>query len=345
MLRGALIGFGRMGITHYSILNTHPNVQFVAVCDSLKPLLNGLKRYKNIEVFTDYREMFDQARPDFAIVCTPTASHMEIGMAAMERGIHLFMEKPLTLDAKSGIDLVHHMSSKKLVNQVGYFLRFHCVFRAVKEFLQKGIIGKISHYKNEMYGRTVLHASKSSWRAEKKMGGGCMLDFGSHCIDLSDYLFGPVNKVSGSILKSIYSSEVEDIVLTNLWHDSGVVGSISVNWSDESYRRPYNRIEIYGDKGKIIADRQEWRLFLSEQDPEKRYCKGWNVGYLPEIEKGERFIVRGPEFTHQLDHFVACIQKKLLQSTCSFADAIRTDKVMDMIREDFLYNKAEIKGR
>lgn len=334
MLKGCLIGLGRMGITHYSILNTHPNVQLTAVCDPQKALLNGLSQFKEVETFTDYTQLFNSGDLDFAIVCTPTASHAEIGTAAAEKGIHLFMEKPFTLTLDEGTTLVDKMANSQLVGQVGYFLRFQSVFRAVKQILDEGLIGNISHYKNEMYGRTVLKPSKVSWRAKKKMGGGCMMDFGSHCLDLADFFFGPVKEARGSMLKSIFSAEVEDAFFTNLIHGTGVIGSVAVNWSDESYRRPYNRIEITGDKGKVIADRQEFRLYLREEDPKGRFEQGWNVKYLPELEKGARFIVRGPEFTEQLDHFVDCVDARDSNTACSFSDALRTDQVMEMIRED-----------
>ncbi|GAH61937.1 unnamed protein product, partial [marine sediment metagenome] len=78
MLKGGVIGFGRMGVTHYSILNTHPDVQFVAVCDSSKFILKNLKRYTSLKLFTDYRKMLDEVEIDFVIVATPTIYHTEI---------------------------------------------------------------------------------------------------------------------------------------------------------------------------------------------------------------------------------------------------------------------------
>lgn len=152
------------------------------------------------------------------------------------------------------------------------------------------------------------------------------MDFGSHCLDLSDYLFGPVESVKGSLMHSIFSKEVEDAVSTSLLHKSGISGNVLLNWSDASYRRPYNRIEIVGTKGKIIADRQEYRLYLKD--------KGWSVEYLPDLDKGERFIVRGPEFTDQLNHFISCIEHSETNSLCTFADANRTDRVMELIKQD-----------
>ncbi len=320
-------------MAHYATLNTHPDVQFVAVCDSTQFILKSLKRFTPLSVFTDYQKMFDETDLDFVIVATPTASHAPLARAAAERGIHVFMEKPFVLDLDEGRALVERMKARSLINQIGYFLRFNSVFNEVKSHLNRGMIGRVIHYKNEMYGCTVLKASKSSWRAKKNMGGGCMMDFASHCLDLADYLIGPVQSISGGLLRSIYSTEVEDAVYANLHHGNDTTGSILTNWSDDAYRRPYNRIEILGTEGKIIADRQEYRLYLREPDPGGQFDKGWNVRYLPQIEKSARISIRGPEFTHQLDDFIRCIQQKD-RSVCGFEDALRTDVVMEKILHD-----------
>ena len=108
------------------------------------------------------------------------------------------------------------------------------------------------------------------------------------------------------------------------------------NWSDESYRRPFNLIEIFGTKGKIIADRQGYRLYLREAANSSHLGKGWNIRYLPELEKSVRFSVRGSEFTNQLDHFIECIKEKKAKTGCTFADALRTDFVIDKIKKDFV---------
>jgi predicted dehydrogenase len=334
MLRGGVIGFGRMGITHYSILNTHPDVQFVAVCDPSKFLLGGLRKYTSLKIFTDYREMFDGTDMDFVIVATPTVSHAEIVKTAIEKGIHLFVEKPFSLTSKDGQELVTMLEGKNLVNQVGYFLRSNEVFKAVKKLIAEDFIGEPIHYKNEMYGQAVLKASKSSWRSKEHMGGGCALDFASHCIDLADYLFGRAETVSGTVFKSVYSENVEDAVYSTLEHQNGVSGNIMVNWSDESCRRPFNRIEVFGKKGKIIADRQEYRLYLRKADSGGHFEKGWNVCYLPELDKGVRFSIRGTDFTRQLDDFIECIKGNETKTPCTFADALRTDVVIEKMRKD-----------
>jgi predicted dehydrogenase len=335
MLKGGIVGFGRMGITHYSILNTHPDVQFVAVSEPSDFVLKNLKRYTSLKLFSDYHDMLNEVPMDFLIVATPTVSHAEIVTAAIQKGLHVFVEKPFSLTVNEGKSLVEMLKGRTLVNQVGYFLRFSDVFRSVKKVLDDGCLGQIIHYRNEMYGRTVLKTSKSSWRSKKQMGGGCMLDFASHCIDLSGYLFGSVKSATGSLLKNIYSTDVEDAVYTNLIHNSGVSGNIMVNWSDASYRRPYNRVEIFGTNGKIIADRQEYRLYLRDTGGKDNLKKGWDIHYLPELEKGTRFSLRGAEFTNQLDHFIECIKGHDAATVCTFSDALNADCVIEMIMKDF----------
>jgi len=334
MLKGGVIGFGRMGVTHFALLNTHPEVKLTAVCDSSSFVLSNLRRFSDARIFTDAQQMLKEVDLDFVIIATPTAAHAESIEAAIARHLHVFVEKPFALTVASGQQLVEKVSATQLANQVGYFLRFNEMFELVKQHLEAHRIGTLVHYRNEMYGRSVLRASKTSWRSKKNEGGGCLLDFASHCIDLSDYFFGPPCAVRGSLLKNVFSTNVEDAAYTTLLYDSGLSGNLMVNWSDESYRRPYNRIEILGTAGKIVADRQECRLFLKEADEVGGYPKGWSITYLPERHRHVRFDIRGTEFTAQLDHFVDCIKRRQTSNVCTFADGLRTDRVIEAIEQD-----------
>ena len=102
MLRGAMIGFGRMGLTHFSILNNHPDVKFVAICDSSSFILQNVAKYMGLATFNDYRKMLDNTDLDFLIIATPTALHAEAIGHAIERGLHVFVEKPFCLNPDQG---------------------------------------------------------------------------------------------------------------------------------------------------------------------------------------------------------------------------------------------------
>jgi predicted dehydrogenase len=341
MLRCGFIGFGRMGITHFSILNTHPSVKIAAVCDQSTTMLNILKKYVDIEIHSDYRKMINTANLDFVVISTPTDSHSEIIRYAIDNSLHTFVEKPFALTASDGEETLAHLPNDTLINQVGYVNRFNEVFMEVKSLLENGTIGDIKSFSSEMYGATVLKDSKSSWRGKKKTGGGCMYEFASHCIDIVVYLLGQPDKVAGSIMQSIYSSDVEDLVSSTFIYSNGYNGSIMVNWSDVTFRKPTNIVKIFGTKGKIIADKHAYKIYLKEDNQAKGFQKGWNTRYITDFAKSVRFYVRGNEFTRQLDYFVDCIEHNQTENISSFAESHKTDIVMQRIRSDAIRTMSE----
>jgi predicted dehydrogenase len=331
MLRAGFIGFGRMGITHFSILNTHPLVKIVAVCDQSNAMLNLLGKYVDVKIYANYHEMLIETPLDFVVISTPTDSHASIIKAVAEYDLHIFTEKPFALTASEGRETLANLEGKNLVNQVGYVNRFNEIFIEVKRLLDSKTIGEIKSFSSEMYGATVLKDSKDSWRSKRKTGGGCMYEFASHCIDLVVYMLGQPDKITGSILQSIYSSNVEDLVRTTFIYNNGCNGSVIVNWSDETYRKPTNIFTIFGTKGKIVADKHSFKIYLKEEDSKNGFHKGWNSRYITDFGKSVRFYVRGNEFTQQLDYFVDCIVNLQAENVSSFAEALQTDIIMEKI--------------
>lgn len=335
MLRAGFIAFGRMGITHFSILNNHPSVNICAVCDQSEMLLDILRRYTGVKTYSDYREMLNGTDLDFVVISTPADSHSEIVRAAIDKDLHVFVEKPFALTVDEGKETLAHLDGKELVNQVGYVNRFNEVFSEVKKLLEMGLIGEIKNFNSEMYGATILKGSNGGWRSRRKSGGGCMYEFASHCIDLAVYLLGQPDRVTGSVMQSIYSADVEDLVSSTFLYDNGCTGTISVNWSDESYRKPTNILKIFGTKGRITADKHAYKVFLRESNEELGFHKGWNTRYITDFAQNVRFYVRGNEFTRQLDYFVDCIEKSRFKGNiCSFSEALKTDVVMEEIAMD-----------
>lgn len=337
-LKAGFIGFGRMGITHFSILNTHPSVQIASVCDHSSTMMNILGKYKSVATYSDYRKMIEETSLDFVVISTATDSHSEIIKYALEKNLHVFVEKPFALAVDDARETLDCLEGKNLVNQVGYVNRFNEVFMEVKRLLDAGIIGEVKSFNSEMYAATVLKDSRESWRSKKKTGGGCMYEIASHCIDLTVYLMGTPDRVAGSVVKSIYSSDVDDMVCSNFLYKSGVSGTMTANWSDEAYRKPTNIVKIFGSKGKIIADKHAYKIYLKEPDTANGFHKGWNTRYITEFAQNVRFYLRGNEFTAQLDHFVGCILQGRKDNISGFSEAAKTDILMDEIWLDAAEN-------
>ena len=334
MLRAGFIGFGRMGITHFSILNNHPSVNVTAICDQSDTMLDLLGKYTQIAAYSDYRKMIEKQALDFVVISTPTDSHAQIIKDAADHGLHIFVEKPFAMDVAQGRETLAHLEGKPLVHQVGYVNRFNEVFMKVRALLESGLIGDVKNFTSEMYGPSVLKESKAGWRSRKNLGGGCMYEFASHCIDLAIYFFGKPDRVAGSILQSIYSAEVEDFVSSTFIYEDGYTGTITVNWSDESYRKPTNIITVFGTRGRIVADKHGYKVFLKESNETDGYHEGWNTYAITDFAENVRFYVRGNEFTRQLDYFVENIEQGRHQNVASFAEAFKTDMIMEEIVQD-----------
>jgi predicted dehydrogenase len=317
-----------MGITHYSILNNHPGVQLVAVCDSSRFLLKSFQAYCPIEVFTDYREMIESVDLDFVIISTPPASHVEIVDACARRGLAMFVEKPLASDWRAGQAVADLAIKKQLVNQVGYVNRFNEIFQSVKDLLDRGLLGKLVHFSCDMHAATVTRPSSVGWRSSSSEGG-CLRDFGSHGVDLVTFLLGRPESLSGTIIKRVFSREVDDVVSSTFLYKNGLSGRLFVDWTDSSYRKPSYRFEVAGENGRIIADQHAFKMFLKSDDPATGFKKGWNIRFITDQSQGVRFYVRGNEFTNQLDYFIDRVSSRNPENISSFAHAVQTDRIID----------------
>jgi predicted dehydrogenase len=329
-----------MGITHYSIINTHPNVQIISVADTSKVTLSILRKYiKTLKVYTDFKEQIDSSKPEAILVCTPPNLHYPIIKYAFERGIHVFVEKPFTTKLNEASELAQIYSGNPLVNQVGYVNRFNDIFGKVKEFIDNGVIGKIIRFKSEMFSCTITKSDESSgWRASRESGGGVVFEMASHAIDLVNFLIGKPDKVTGSSLNHIYSKNVEDAVSSTFLYNNGMSGTIYINWSDNSYRKPTNKIELFGDDGKMLADQHSLKIFSNKPNEKYKLRQGWSTLYITDVFTPVPFYVRGNEFTRQLWHFVDCIQGKEKTNNCTFADGVETLEVIENILNDYELN-------
>ena len=334
MLHAGIIGLGKMGLSHAAILNPHPDVELVGVCDTSSIVLEAFKKFSTIRVYDDYKKMIDTEKPDLLIVASPTKYHYEMVSYALDRGIHTFCEKPFSLTTREGRDLVNKAADKGVVNQVGFHNHFIGTFRELKRLLKAGILGELVHFTGEAYGPVVVREKGETWRSDPKEGGGCLFDYASHVINLIQEIIGLPVTASGSQLKKIYSKKVEDAVYSILTLDSGVTGVLSVNWSDETYRKMSTSLMVMGKKGKIICDATELKIYLKEANERENLEKGWTIKYITDLAIPVNFYLRGEEYSAQIDHFIQCVLKNKQSEINSFAQALKTDETIDLIIED-----------
>ena len=334
MINLAVVGLGKMGLSHLSMIAAHPDVNLVGVCDSTGYLLDILAKYTGVTTFKDLDRMLDETAPEALIIATPTHLHAGMIRAALQRGIHVFCEKPLVIDPAESVEFAALAAERGLVTQVGYHNRFVGAFREVHRLLELGAIGPVATALAEAYGPVVLKPSGRTWRSERATGGGCLYDYAAHPLNLLTWYLGAPESVSGSQLTSIFSAQIDDAVAATLHYAQGTA-QIAANWSDESQRKMTTKITLWGTHGRIYADRQEIQVYLRDTAPlPDGYRAGWNVRYTTELTEAPWFYLRGEEYSAQLDAFVSRVSDRAVVGENDFASAAETDRVIAMIGED-----------
>jgi scyllo-inositol 2-dehydrogenase (NADP+) len=332
MIRAAIVGLGKMGLSHLAILRAHPEIQLVAACDGLGYLTSALERYSGIKCYTDFDEMLRNERLEALLIATPSKSHAALVKKALDKQIHVFCEKPFVLEHSDGLQLVEQADKAQLVTQVGYHYRFVATFGEAARIVRSGVLGRVHHVRAEAHGPVVLRPKGSTWRSNRQDGGGVVYDYACHAIDLVHFVVGDITSVSGVVRSSVFSRDVDDEVYCSFQVGDSVSGQLSVNWSDESCRKMTTRVSVWGENGLLKVDRQECQIYLREPVPGfPRLKKGWTTLNITELLPPEWFYLRGEEYSRQIDQFARRINAMEVRGENDFRSALATDRVVAMI--------------
>jgi predicted dehydrogenase len=321
-----------MGLSHLSIANALDDFEVVAVCDNSRLVTDVLGKVTGLKGFNDYDEVLKLQDLDAVLIATPSIAHEPMIRKALDRGLHVFAEKPLTLDAAASAELAEVAAARGLVAQVGYHNRYVGTFAEAARLLAGGVLGKVTHALAESYGPVVLRRTKPTWRGKAGQGGGCLHDYAAHPINLLNWNFGAPQACIGASLPRHMSAEVEDQTHAMLQFADGVVGQVSVDWSDPSVRKMTTKLSVWGEFGKLYVDRTELQLFLTDKAkvPEG-YRDGWTVRHITDLTPPVSFYLRGEEYSAQLEAFGRAILKGEPQRN-GFASGAETDLTIEMIR-------------
>lgn len=335
MIKAAIIGLGKMGISHAAILGGLPDVELAAVCDTDSLLQSVFKKLTKTTCYTDYKKMIEEVKPDCVYVVTPTKLHYDMVMFALEHNCNVFCEKPFALTPKQGEEMVAVAKAKGLVNQVGYHNRYIGTFNEMKRLLAEGVIGKPFYFIGEAYGPVVLKSKGGTWRSDKKNGGGCIEDYAAHVLNLINYVTGStLIDCKGIQMPSIFSSEVDDAVYGSLYLANGLSGQISVNWSDDTVRKMTTSVKIVGNGGKLEADATTLKIYVKEDQPKYGLQKGWNFKYITDVTSMVKFNLRGEEYTAENEAFIKSIQTGKVDDRNSFESALQTDYIIKRMEDE-----------
>src|SRR5678815_6096566 len=218
MIKTAMVGLGKMGLSHLSILRAHPDLDVVAGCDATAYLTDILSKHAGLKCYANFDDMLGSETLDALVVATPSKLHAPMVQSALERGLDVFCEKPFVLDVADGEELIELARSRSRVTQVGYHYRFVGAFKEAARLVKSGALGDVHHVRAEAYGPVVLRKKGSTWRSAKSEGGGALYDYACHAIDLVNFIAGVPASVGGVVRHDIFSRDVEDEVYATFYY-------------------------------------------------------------------------------------------------------------------------------
>ncbi|NQT19621.1 MAG: Gfo/Idh/MocA family oxidoreductase [Planctomycetes bacterium] len=258
-LRIAVIGTGGMGSFHVNSVQNIDEVQLCAVCDIRPEKAKPHGEKYSIPVYDNHKELLGKEKLDFVMIATPHPTHMRIAVDAMKKGVHVLSEKPIASNPVEGDKMV--AAAEKYGRTLGLMFqqRTEAPRKKVHELIQSGILGKL--YRVNMIStwyRSQAYYDSGTWRGTwAGEGGGVLLNQAPHDLDQLVWLAGKPVEVRGVVETNLHDMEVEDSASAMIRFENGATGYFHTSTVEQPV---IYRIELCGDKGKIIFDGRNIKL-------------------------------------------------------------------------------------
>lgn len=240
-LRACVIGVGQIGRHHARVYREIEGVELAAIADADQDAVQRIIQGTVTKGYADYVEMLDQEKPDLVSVAVPTRLHAEVASEAMQRGIHVLVEKPVASTIEEGEQLIALAESQSVILTVGHIERFNPAIAEVKRRLDAQELGQIYQ----------MHARRLSPFPARIQDTGVILDLATHDIDMMRYLLNSdVERVYAEVEQKVHRSH-EDLLSGTLRFNNGVLGVLDINWLTPTKIR---QLAVIGEGGMYVVD-------------------------------------------------------------------------------------------
>ncbi len=203
----------------------------------------GAKRFERLEDMKDFGI-------DAVYITSPNRTHFEYAYKAVELGLNVFVEKPMTISLKDAKELERIVEEKGVVFQVGHNRRFAYVYKYMKEKIDSGEVKPHSFQIKMNRGELQV----PPWVSDRSFTGGFLFETTLHLFDMMRYLFGDVDEMYVLGKKSVYEDYDDWAIAVKM--KSGVIGTF-VSSAHTSWMIPFERVEVYGEHKMLANDEME----------------------------------------------------------------------------------------
>ncbi len=267
--------------------------------------------------YADWRELIADKDIDAVYIATPVFLHAEQTIAAAEAGKHVLCEKPMALNVAECDRMIAACEAAGVKLGIAYYRHFYPSIIRVKEIIASGEIGQIVLAQMnafEYFDPAPDHPRR--WLLDKaKSGGGPMMDFGCHRLEVLTNLFGSVAQASGLTANTVFTDrEVEDTAAALLRFHSGPVASVTVT---HAAREPQDTLDIFGTRGSIhipVLNGAEVRIIVDGVDRIESHPTHLNV-HQPLIEDFVKAVLenRTPEIDGEIGRVIANMENNIYE--------------------------------
>lgn len=302
------IGAGGIASRHLGDLLGFADVQVVALADPAPGRAEGQAARCGGKAYTDYHEMLDREKLDALYICLPPFAHGEPELAALERGLPFFVEKPLATDWASAKNIADAVANKGLVTAVGYHWRYLDITAQAQELLAKNPA-------RLALGYWLDATPPPAWWRHEAEAGGQMVEQTTHIFDLARVLVGEVNKVyaAGATIQreALPDLDVFDVSVATLHFDTGALGNMAstclLNWP--------HRIGLHLFCEGMVIEMTEFEIMV-------------DMGRGRPLQKAE-----GDAFVREDRDFVDAVQGKQNRIRAPYAEALKTHLLTTTTRQ------------
>ncbi|MBQ7096240.1 MAG: Gfo/Idh/MocA family oxidoreductase [Clostridia bacterium] len=228
--------------------------EIAAVMDRVPEVAEEVaKKYGVARWFSDEEEMLRAVDCDAVYIATPVFCHKAQALLCLKYDRHVFIEKPLSMTEKEGIEIVDAFKKAGKKMMVGYMMRYHNLHRKAAEIIKDGGIGKINLVR--MQFSCWYPEIEGAWRQNKALsGGGCIMDLAVHCMDLFTCLTDDwIDQCHAFYGTKTFQYEVEDSAIISFVSKGGILGHIDVNFNVPDAAIA-SKVEILGTAGSLVAE-------------------------------------------------------------------------------------------
>jgi UDP-N-acetylglucosamine 3-dehydrogenase len=312
-LKVGVIGIGNMGSAHARIYSQLKECELVGICDT-DPRKKYLAEKYRCKFFTNSKE-FVREEMDAISICTPTSTHREIALETLENDKHILVEKPFTINVKSGEEIVKKSIETGRLVAVGYVERFNPAVNKLRETVDFSQIYSIVSLRFGPVTPIIRDI-------------GVLLDLGSHEIDILNHLTNAQPEILYAYVSYNSNNKFEDYAYLSLRYNQ-LHSHIETSWLPEYKMRLLN---LYGNERFYNLNYAQQVLKSHRAPPRIKIESGnWQdtLWLTRNVEENIQIPLEEP-LKQELQNFVKCVKKgKVLDPMCNGKDAIKVLKVIE----------------